>query len=580
MTFFHLVHDTRLRLVHPSQSLEESILQLSGGSDLLSFRQGSKEFENVSINACSRVNWIGQRDVVLCHIEQDSPLAPLIIWDVAHSLEIGRLLTFVSHSAGSYLDRDYFSDSFKKISDTPLVYKKMSKLRAEVGSDLDSWTFGIPVGGGDATLLNVVVRRILDLNIRNVEIILCGLPGDGFAFLPEVRIVGQDIPFPPLRISQKKNVIVSNATHDNLCILHDRVLLPLNFREAVEKFGLNFPIVSFQSLYFEDYNHLVPARYSDYFAMEREIDSLPKAPIGRIDSLKLSAHSQAISAIAEGYGYLLGNPLRYKAESNFNSGSMYIVKRPVWEFCAQDPSFHWAEMEDVEFGLRASKMGIPSRINPHTLTESLISRPLLIGPGGLVGVQGADGKAQRARFSLQGLPVKRKPILSVSARQANESFGKFSKKYRSLDIISFTDDSTLSDYITEFIAQVSSAQVAPTKEGVINFYDDMVKLLGFRQGIHGEKSFILREYYVSGVLARLYLFKHSETLKNLASRAGFGRIFAPSLDDFVPRTSAVTWVCVVLSSFLLSIQNGRIIYLEGGFKTYYQALRSLIGRTK
>lgn len=75
-------------------------------------------------------------------------------------------------------------------------------------------------------------------------------------------------------------------------------------------------------------------------------------------------------------GFYAGNARR-SSTTAYATGSMYLCKRSLWKFCPQNENLNWIEFEDLEHAYRASDAGIPSRVNPHTLTQSLISRPLL-----------------------------------------------------------------------------------------------------------------------------------------------------------------------------------------------------------
>jgi hypothetical protein len=179
---------------------------------------------------------------------------------------VGGSIRFIDDPVDTFqLERKYFIDAFRCIERKAdsAHFVKEAALPAEAGS-LDEWTFGIPVGPEDATLLNVCVKRILELDVPKKEILLCGRPADNFRYWDHVRVVGEDITAPPVQICRKKNRIAQEARYENLCIIHDRVFLPHNFHEAVQRFGGAFPLTGFQSLYFDDKWNLAPRRYSDF----------------------------------------------------------------------------------------------------------------------------------------------------------------------------------------------------------------------------------------------------------------------------------------------------------------------------
>lgn len=112
-------------------------------------------------------------------------------------------------------------------------------------------TLAIPTGPEDATLLNACVARILELDVPRKEIPRrLDLAEYLFKYWDQVRIVGEGIA-PPVQICKKKNrLCTGSASYANLCIIHDRVFLPSNFREMVHRFGNAFPLTALQSIYF------------------------------------------------------------------------------------------------------------------------------------------------------------------------------------------------------------------------------------------------------------------------------------------------------------------------------------------
>ena len=166
----------------------------------------------------------------------------------------------------SYLQRSYFTNSLKLIVDqdgrVPACTRKSYAIACRECKWIDALEFGIPVGPEDASGLNAVVNWILELDMPEKEIILCGRPGANFKYWDQVRFVGEDIKAPPVRICAKKNAIAAAARFENLCILHDRVFLPKDFYQGILRFGDLFPFVALQSIFFSDKHNFLPYRYS------------------------------------------------------------------------------------------------------------------------------------------------------------------------------------------------------------------------------------------------------------------------------------------------------------------------------
>ncbi|MCX8018003.1 MAG: hypothetical protein N2690_08925, partial [Rhodocyclaceae bacterium] len=110
---------------------------------------------------------------ILYGVQADSPLMPLIVWDLAHALALGQRIGFAGDAQiETFLDRAYFAGSFAcEGQDERGVrwYSKTAPLPAQQDEGLDAWSFGIPVGPEDATIVNRCVQRILALGLPKFE---------------------------------------------------------------------------------------------------------------------------------------------------------------------------------------------------------------------------------------------------------------------------------------------------------------------------------------------------------------------------------------------------------------------------
>ncbi len=372
-----LQHDAKLGYLTPKQ-LRDIPLDLSlpqACERLISFRQFKGRQADITIrklHAAKRpLDIYGAGSYCFYGVQSDSPLSPLLLWDAAHFLEVGQTLTLIEDTPQpSYLDRDYFQVALTCIerSATRVTYQKSARLPAEADDDLDSWTFGLPVGPEDATVLNAVVQRILELDIPNKEILLCGTPGKNFRYFDQVRIVGEDITAPPVQICKKKNRLAQEARYNNLVILHDRVFLPSHFGEMVRRFGPRYPLMTLQSLFFDNRMCMYPRRYSDLGRSMNEMGGGIKG-LHRTDQSAVTVAPSTFTEL-ERSGFCFANPIRYNNDISYPTGSLYICRREVWNLCPLDESLLWVEYEDIEHGVRSSKLGVPTRINPHGITQS------------------------------------------------------------------------------------------------------------------------------------------------------------------------------------------------------------------
>ncbi|MBD9576215.1 hypothetical protein IB260_12930 [Pseudomonas sp. PDM23] len=432
MKTIQLQHDAKLGYLLPKQ-LRDIPADLDVTQDcqqLISFRAFKDRSPDVTVkkvHAAKRpLDIYGANSYCFYGLQSDSPLAPLLLWDAAHFLEVGKTLTLIEDvPQESYLDREYFSGALACIERSPtrVTYRKVSRLPAEADDDLDSWTFGLPVGPEDATVLNAVVQRILELDIPNKEILLCGTPGKNFRYFDQVRIVGEDITAPPVQICKKKNRLAQEARYNNLVILHDRVFLPSHFGEMVRRFGPRYPLMTLQSLFFDNRVCLYPRRYSD---LGRSVNEMG----GGIKGLHRTSQSAVTVAPStftelERSGFCFANPIRYNNDISYPTGSLYICRKEVWELCPLDESLLWVEYEDIEHGVRSSKLGVPTRINPHGITQSITSRAVL---GSSAYVEVPDGGIASASPNfLSALP--KKPLLRMTPAAALSRLQVFADRY-------------------------------------------------------------------------------------------------------------------------------------------------------
>jgi hypothetical protein len=528
------------------------------------------------MHACMRLTDLPDSDLVFYGVESDSPLAPLLFWDAAHSLSLGRSITVMGDVVeASYLERDYFRGSFvveqKDVQGT--VLRKIAALPAEQDTGLERWTFGIPVGPDDATLLNVTVKRILELDVPEKEIILCGRPGANFKYWDNVRIVGEDITAPPVRICAKKNRLAQEAAYENLCIIHDRVFLPLSFYKAVRKFGDRFPFVAFQSLFFDDLYNAVPRRYSDFGAAPKVAAQAILGLMRNNDAKTANPYAPAVFPVTEGAGFYAGNALRH-SESNYPTGSLYLCKRAIWLRCPQDENLFWTEFEDLEHSARAAAMGIPSRINPHAVTQSLISRPLLSLSGALH-YQTANGGYKPYRPLLEALPFPRKPLIKVTEMQGQHNLVSFARKYAPTDMAPrISAGATLNSHerLKTVIQILHGAKVPIRNNALRTFMTDYEKLIVADQLPYAWIEKAIDQFLSTGDDVKKFLAGSESQFLNQISQRPNRSVFAKTLRDYLPKRRVSLYLGSLVSALALGFQNRKAFFLPDGFVARYRSI--------
>jgi hypothetical protein len=536
-----------------------------------------KEVTRGGLNATSRLLEPFGKHVVCHGLETDSALAPLFLWDVAHALPIDGTITMVGDTGiRPYLGRSYFHAGLAAQETGPdrTVFRKRAILPAERDRGLDRWTFGLPTGPGDATGLNAVIRRILELNVPEFEIILCGKPGPGFHYWDHVRIIGEQYSKPPVYISLKKNLIAEAAQYENICILHDRVFLPLNFVDVVRRFGDLFPIVGFQSIWFDDPWNLIPKRYSDYGRM---INPGVLNSVASEDVATEIYQSDLVSAfVPTGCGFIFPSPLRYH-QSNYCTGSVYLAKRAVWNACPQDPRLLWSEFEDVEHGLRASAQGIPSRVNPFAFTQSLFARALLLSPD--TTYESPNGRLMPSVGFFETVPFRRKPLLKVSIDEATERLHTFARKripqhFRDSSWSEFSKrpDETMK-WLRQIAVAIYGAKIDFGATSIRELVKDFEKLLMCDVLDSGYRRYVEEHFAAMANKGRDAFVENSPHLSNILFYRPKRNLFYESILDYFPERSHRLRLGTFATAVRLAQHNGKVFYLpDGGTRAYFEAI--------
>lgn len=366
-----------------------------------------------------------QQDIsgdVICSFWEVTPLAAHLLWDITHQMVVGaRLYLHMSENVADLLNRHYYRDAFYEeasTTDKMRVFVKSKCLPVEQDRGLNGWSFCIPTGGTDPSFLNQCVGRILSFGLEDAEVILCGTVPEGFLYPEQVRVLAEPSPEGAVHITRKKNLLVQAASYPNLCILHDRVLLPHDFMQAVTRFGDDYPFTGFQSFWFADTWRAVPRRYSDFgFASFLPFALLRKKRPGREHLADFGRMNLAAQ-----------HPERTSFGRDYLTGSLYLSKRILWQYLPQNESLYWNEYEDIEHGIRAGMAGIPSRINPYALTESQGYRSILHRFGILSGAN-VRGKIVEERAPMEWWGFPRRPSFTLTQQEAKQRLTLFARRY-------------------------------------------------------------------------------------------------------------------------------------------------------
>lgn len=548
-------------------------------SNLVSFRGSHKVKPDEVIKnlhaAVRPISMYGEGSYCFFGIQSDSPLAPLLLWDAAHFLVVGKKLTVIEDtSMQCYLDRDYFKAGLVAVSrtSTHITYEKVAKLPAESDDDLDSWTFGIPVGPGDATVLNAVVKRILEIDIPNKEIVLCGAPGNNFAYFDKVRIVGEDITAPPVQISKKKNRLALEAKYNNLVILHDRVFLPKHFGEMVRRFGPRYPLITLQSMFFDNRLSMHPRRYSDYAMVKGEIAQGLQGVQRSSDEAASIAPS--VFTEIEKTGFCIANPMRFNKDTSYPTGSLYVCRKEVWNAFPLAETLFWLEFEDVEHGIRACKAGVPSRVNPFGISQSVTSRAIFGGRSSTEWPNGRLGSTGPSLFSM----LRKKPMINSSAVSALSKLRVFANKYvanhEAFSIPTGTREISPRDWIELVNLVIQKSSFANNVESVRNFIADYEKMVLLEQLPHMQKEWLTHQFLTDPTATKQALITSSMEIRFMLHQRPYQSWFYQNPNDYFHHN----WLSlpgIVISAFSVYAKNGKNFY----FESFREAVKAIYNST-
>jgi hypothetical protein len=203
---------------------------------------------------------------------------------------------------------------------------------------INNWSFGIISNGKKNSWVLDLIKSIEDQNIPKYEIIICGpSPYDGDRKLVAKNtiiindvLLEDDIRAP---ITHKKNAIIRKAQFNNLCIMHDRYLLPKTWFKAFCEYGNYFDALCLRTQN-QDGNR---------FGVDWMKFHYPLA-----DRFKLN------------------RPLEYGEwhEEAIIPGGVILLKKNLIESILLDERLFWDEMEDIQLSKNAYINGLLISVDP------------------------------------------------------------------------------------------------------------------------------------------------------------------------------------------------------------------------
>jgi hypothetical protein len=277
----------------------------------------------------------------------------------------------------------------------------------------------------------------------------------------------------------------------------------------------------------------------------------------------------------ENQGFVYGHPYRC-SEQHYPTGSLYLVKKAVWNRVPQDERLTWIEFEDIEQGQRAAAQGIPSRVNPYGLTQSMLSRPIVSMVGGVACERrgGTVGVLRHPGNSLSWFA--HKPLVRKTQAQAvmdmQTFMGRWGVDASGLEPV--TGAAMHTRRRLRWIAQVLGLVRLPLQREVVQrFLKDYEKLILGDQASYGWHQQAIDRFSEGGANGLSLLLDQSAELLNQVAQRPTRHCFAHSPLDYLPRTQASTWLGNWCSAVWLGWVHHRYLVVPGGLWKRFCALR-------
>jgi hypothetical protein len=305
---------------------------------------------------------------------RSSRFAAILFWEVLHALAVDGLWIDIDETRRSaepargfedFLQREYFRDCLTAVSaedrEGTLVQTLRKTRETALAPTIDDcgWTFGILTSGPSPQAARMAAA-ILDLDLPNVEVIFCGPRPAGAPNDRRVSAIDLE-PEPRGWVTRKNNLIANRARYDNLCLLHDRFVITPDWADALNEYGQCYSFLTLPQVYYAGVDRQFPQRYPDYQLLVQD-----RGMQGSLVTSVFDSHR----VFCPDYDDF--------SETAFCCGGLYIARRSLWNLVRQNESLHHHEWEDLSFGLECQRRGLPHRVNPFVVAESVSPHPLAL----------------------------------------------------------------------------------------------------------------------------------------------------------------------------------------------------------
>ncbi len=220
-----------------------------------------------------------------------------------------------------------------------LVCQKLTTTTIKNDS-INKWTFGVITNGKRPDWLAEIITSIRKQKIPHYEIIVCGtyhgLPAPDIIYLPfnHRDYLGW--------ITRKKNLIIKKAQYQNICLLHDRIILHSDWFKGIKKWGNCFEVIINKTVIQGSDDPVL-----DYLVYKN------------LDQLN-------INQLQDYFVYIPAGNIQYRDwDKNAISYSCnFITKKYILEQNPYNETTYWNQYEDLLMSQENIRKGILIRMNP------------------------------------------------------------------------------------------------------------------------------------------------------------------------------------------------------------------------
>jgi len=199
------------------------------------------------------------------------------------------------------------------------------------------WSFGIITNGNREESIKDILESIRAQNIPEYEVMICGTYSG--AIESHMRIFPFNERDDRGWITRKKNILCENAYYENICILHDRIILGQDWYYGMQQWGNQFQVLGTPII--------VPYRDGELTTnWERVKDDFTVE-----DDYKIFHSNGRIASTDWDCFVHIGGPA-------------IIIKKSIWKKEPWNEELYWGDAEDIMLSRAQHRRGLMIRHNP------------------------------------------------------------------------------------------------------------------------------------------------------------------------------------------------------------------------